>query len=233
MAERKHLVDCPNCQQKVIAEEHADDTPFPFLRKGPDQPTWRYILATCEICWHALVLRQLIMEDEEKHTKQIIEVLWPSPERVLSSTIPGRLRREHAEARACFRAKAFIATVVMVRRTLEGVCSDHEITKKPLYAALDEMKSRGLIEGRLLEWAQGLRVLGNDGAHFTGKRVSQADAEDALALAEAILDYLYVFSAQFDAFKERRRKKEDGQVEEAADDEEAQPDHGYSDEPPF
>lgn len=36
--------------------------------------------------------------------------------------------------------------------------------------------------------------------------MSQADAEDALALAEAILDYLYVFSAQFDAFKERRRK---------------------------
>jgi hypothetical protein len=66
------------------------------------------------------------------------------------------------------------------------------------------MRTIGLIEGRLLEWAQELRVLGNEGAHFTGERVARQDAQDALALAEAILDYLYVFSAQFFEFKNRR-----------------------------
>lgn len=95
----------------------------------------------------------------------------------------------------------------MVRRTLEGVCSAHEIKRKPLYAALDEMRSLGLIEGRLLEWAQELRVLGNDAAHFTGKTVSRDDAEDALTLAEALMDYLYVFSAQFEKFRARRNEQ--------------------------
>jgi hypothetical protein len=39
----------------------------------------------------------------------------------------------------------------MVRRTLEGVCSDHGITKKAQYAALDEMKSRGLWAGHSVD----------------------------------------------------------------------------------
>lgn len=66
------------------------------------------------------------------------------------------------------------------------------------------MQNDGLIEGRLLEWAEELRVLGNEGAHFTGRRVAREDAQDALALAEALLDYMYVFSAQFAEFKQRR-----------------------------
>ncbi len=95
----------------------------------------------------------------------------------------------------------------MVRRTLEGVCAENGIKKQPLIRALQEMKGGGLIEGRLLEWAEELRVLGNEGAHFTGRRVSREDAQDALALAEALLDYLYVFSAQFTEFKQRREAK--------------------------
>jgi hypothetical protein len=125
-------------------------------------------------------------------------------ERHLSDTVPESLRQEHSEARACFNAKAYTATVVMVRRTLEGVCADHGITRKPLYAALGEMKSTGLIEGRLLEWAQELRALGNDAAHFTGRSVSRQDAKDALSLAEALMDYMYVFTAQFEQFQARR-----------------------------
>ena len=96
----------------------------------------------------------------------------------------------------------------MVRRTIEGVCAENGIKERTLVKSLERMKESQLIDKRLLEWAQELRVLGNEGAHFTGNRVSRIDAEDALALAEAILDYLYVFNAQFNAFKERRAERE-------------------------
>jgi hypothetical protein len=66
------------------------------------------------------------------------------------------------------------------------------------------MKESDLIDGRLLEWAQALRILGNEGAHFTGRRVSRVDAEDALAFGAAILNYLYVFSEQFSGFMKCR-----------------------------
>jgi hypothetical protein len=67
---------------------------------------------------------------------------------------------------------------------------------------------RNVIDERLLEWADGLRVLGNVGAHFTDRAgVSKQDASDALELIEAMLDYVYVFSAKFEQFKARRDKK--------------------------
>jgi hypothetical protein len=89
------------------------------------------------------------------------------------------------------------------------VCAENGVRERTLVKSLEKMKESQLIDNRLLEWAQELRVLGNEGAHFTGNRVSRVDAEDALALAEAILDYLYVFNAQFKAFKERRKEREE------------------------
>lgn len=47
-------------------------------------------------------------------------------------------------------------------------------------------------------------MLGNQGAHYTGVQVSREDATDALALAEALLDYMYVFTSQYEKFKSRR-----------------------------
>ncbi|MEU1597670.1 DUF4145 domain-containing protein [Streptomyces sp. NPDC005708] len=94
----------------------------------------------------------------------------------------------------------------MVRRTLEGVCSEQGVSgangrSKPLVKMLEQLKNEGKIDGRLLEWAQELRVLGNQGAHFTGTGVSREDAADGLALVEALLDYLHVLAAQFTVFK--------------------------------
>ena len=67
-----------------------------------------------------------------------------------------------------------------------------------------KLNEQGVIEGRLLEWAQGLRVLGNIGAHYSDAMVGRQDAEDALELSEALLDYVYVLSAKFTQFKDRR-----------------------------
>jgi hypothetical protein len=198
-------VTCPNCHQRIkLTDEKGGYEPVPFGKPNfEDNYEWSYVFAECEICWQTLVIRRRINETGA-HRRGVFEILWPVLERNLSDTVPESLRQEHSEALACFNAKAYTATVVMVRRTLEGVCADHGITRKPLYAALDKMRSTGLIEGRLLEWAQGLRVLGNDAAHFTARPVSGQDAKDALSLAEALIDYMYVFTAQFEQFRARR-----------------------------
>jgi hypothetical protein len=201
----KYEITCPNCHQRIkLTDENHGYEPVPFGKpNSEDNYEWSYVFADCDICSQTLVIRRRI-DESTGHRKGVFEILWPVLERNLSDTVPESLRQEHSEARACFNAKAYTATVVMVRRTLEGVCADHGISRKPLYAALDEMKSNGLIEGRLLEWAQGLRVLGNDAAHFTGRQVSSQDAKDALSLAEALIDYMYVFTAQFVQFRARR-----------------------------
>lgn len=200
---RTYRTECPTCQQKVVATQEAVSDVSP----DKDFNILRHIIARCGICYQTLLLEQ----DEAIYSQMLFQgnakCLWPTPARSISETIPDSLRREHQEARSCFKATAYTATVVMVRRTLEGLCAQHGVTSKPLFTALGDMERRGLIEGRLLEWAQELRVLGNEAAHFTGAAVSRQDAADAVALAEALLDYLYVFSAQFEKFKQRRRKK--------------------------
>jgi hypothetical protein len=165
------------------------------------QSDQRTTLVSCDECGSALIFTQ---NDLGTDGFDAMERVWPGPLRRLSWEIPGALRDEHEEALQCFEANAYTAAVVMVRRTLEGVASVNGIKERNLMQSLAKMQDKGVLDPRLFEWSQALRVLGNEGAHFTGKKVSREDAADALALSEAILDYLYVLSAKFEEFKKRR-----------------------------
>jgi len=133
-------------------------------------------------------------------------IAYPAPRR-LSGDIPRRLRDQWEEARTCFEAKAYTAAVVMVRRTLEGACKENGITQRNLLKGLAELKDRELVDSTLAEWADALRVLGNQGAHYTGESITREDAEDALDFGEALLDHIYVFRKRFDSFMKRRDAK--------------------------
>lgn len=194
---------CPHCEKPTLATVESE-----AQGGGEHEPPYILELARCGTCGDPFLL---IEEDYGDGWDGDPAVAWPKQQRPLSIQIPEALRREHEEARQCFSSKAYTATAVMVRRTLEGVCFDQGMSgagdrPKPLFKMLEQMKDEGKIDGRLFEWAQALRVLGNQGAHFTGTSVSREDAADGLALAEALLDYLYVLSAQFNAFKARRAK---------------------------
>ena len=164
-------------------------------------PAAEYVLIQCDRCGVPSVqVREDYgrgFEDDEP------EIVFPAPRR-LSRNIPRPLRRDWEEARTCFDAKAYTATAVMVRRTLEGTCKENGIGGKSLYKGLADLKDRGLIDGPLADWADALRVLGNQGAHYTVETVTREDAADALDFAEALLDHVYVFRKRFDDFMSRR-----------------------------
>ncbi|MBW8487672.1 DUF4145 domain-containing protein [Actinomadura sp. PM05-2] len=112
--------------------------------------------------------------------------------------------RELADARTCYNARAYTATVVMVRRTLEAFCAIEGYDDQPLYTSLRALEEDGRLSPMFCKWAHSLRVLGNEGAHFTGKPVKRADASAALELARALLEYRYVLEAQYEKFAQRR-----------------------------
>ncbi|MCW2876068.1 MAG: aminoacyl-tRNA deacylase [Sphaerisporangium sp.] len=143
-------------------------------------------------------------EDAGERPPRPARVLWPGEGGAEGEEVPEHLRVELRDAKACLRAGAYPSAVVMVRRLLEGVCADHGVTVTPLSQALRELRRRGLIEGRLLVWAEELRLVGNEAAHIRAGRISAEDARDAVALAEALLDYLYVFTPKYRDFRKRR-----------------------------
>lgn len=159
---------------------------------------WR--LVQCTSCWHPSVQAR---EDYGRGFEDDDPVIvFPAPQRI-SPSVPRPLRREWEEARSCLDAKAYTACGVMVRRTLEGTCKDQGVKAKTLARGLRELRDKGLIDGILAEWADALRILGNQSAHFTGKEISRQDAEDSLAFAEALLDHLYVLRKRFAEFQKR------------------------------
>lgn len=191
-------IACTSCDEKVTASVRGS-----YLNEEYEVEV---LLLECQECHNAsLHLSEFVPDPStNSYRSSITRRLWPNPPRELSDAVPLDLRREYGQARICFEARAYTAAAVMVRRTLEGVCIENGIDDKPLVRGLQKMRSDGLIDEKLFEWAQALRVLGNEGAHYSKKQVSQEDAQDALELAEALLDYLYVLTAKFRQFQQRR-----------------------------
>jgi len=63
----------------------------------------------------------------------------------------------------------------------------NNVTERILAKGLEKLQESKLIDGTIADWANALRILGNEGAHYTGRHVRRNDAEDAFAFAEALL----------------------------------------------
>jgi Domain of unknown function (DUF4145) len=98
--------------------------------------------------------------------------------------------------------------------TLEGACQLSGAKKATLHDMLQDMKKMGKIDNRLWEWAKSLKDVRNSASHFNYEKVARQDADDCLAFNEALLDYLYVLTARFEAME--RRRAEDKQSAEKA-----------------
>ncbi|MFE1988281.1 DUF4145 domain-containing protein [Streptomyces mirabilis] len=205
MSEEPVVIQCHICDRPTLATLRGSWNIIP--EGDEDFDPIGYLLVSCDRCRSAQLLEQ---EADHGQDGDLLERIWPEDAngKSLSSSIPHAVSREMREAHACFKAKLYTATAVMVRRTLEGMCADQGVDRKrPLFKGLEELRDAGKIEGRLFDWAQALRVIGNQGAHFSTESVGREDAEDSLALAEAILDYIYVFTAKYEEFQKRRAVK--------------------------
>jgi hypothetical protein len=191
---------CPHCDQPVKADIRGTVSWNGFLpgKHEPEGPPEEYRLLQCGHC------HQPILQGGEDFAGEGVDfvVVYP-PRRQLSWAIPPPLRRAWEEAQACHGAKAYTACAVMARRVVEGVCIENGVKMRSLAQGMRDLRDRGVIDGTLAEWADGLRLLGNMGAHYTADTVSRQDAEDGLAFAEALLDYLYVLKKRFADMQQR------------------------------
>jgi hypothetical protein len=130
--------------------------------------------------------------------------LHPAPAPAVSPLVPLAIRREIEEARSCLNHGLFTAAAVMAGRAVEGIAKTYDVKNKTLHGSLQELGQRKILDGRFLEWANHLRVVRNEAAHFTGSQVTKDDAGDMVALVEAIVTYVFVFTRRFDEFSERR-----------------------------
>ncbi|MBK3746649.1 DUF4145 domain-containing protein [Pseudomonas balearica] len=131
-------------------------------------------------------------------------VVFPQGDIRVNPSAPVEIRAAFQEACTCYRTRAYTASAIMCRKTLEGTCAAHGVEERNLSASLKKMKELTLIDDRLFEWSDALRVVGNEAAHGVNVAISQADAKDAIEFTNAILDYLFSYRDRFEQFKKRR-----------------------------
>jgi len=132
--------------------------------------------------------------------------LFPPSDLRVNPNAPIEIQKAFEEACACYRTQAFTAAAIMCRKTLEGVCAAHGVSDRTLVGSRKKMKESGLIDERLFEWSDALRLAGNEAAHGVSVSIGQTDAKDILEFTNAILDYLFSFRDRFEQFLQRRTK---------------------------
>jgi len=196
------ILECSHCEAVVDATEIATYKYEDHWDKDEAVP-WntRVILVGCPRCSEPMLAYQT---DEGGWTDPVR--IFPPREPDLHRSVPKPIRQAFAEARICFRAKAFTAAAIMCRKTLEGICSEHGVKSGTLAAELRKLKEKGVIENRLFEWAEALRTIGNEAAHGVELVVSRQDASDTLEFTEALIQYVFTYRDKFEEFKMRRAK---------------------------
>jgi hypothetical protein len=190
------LVECEYCEAIVDAEVIASYEDREDKSEGMEG---KYSFLKCPRCRRPFILLQV---DDGAGWDEPIR-LYPPREMGISPAIPKSISLVYEEARTCFRAKAYTATAIMCRKTLEGIAEELKITARNLASALKEMKDKGIIESRLYEWADALRISGNEAAHGVGTTISPQDAKDVLEFTNALLEYVFTFQDRFEWFKKR------------------------------
>lgn len=191
------LTQCTRCNATVDAEIHCSHDTRDEETGIPE----RYSFGSCPSCNAPLLLFQ---NDWGDGRWDVPSRVYPPRNDILGWNIPKPIANAFAESVRCFSSKAYTASAIMCRKTLEGVCENHQAKGPNLQKRLDALKELGFIDGRLYEWANELRIVGNEAAHDVYVEVSADDARDTQEFTRALLEYAYTFRHRFDEFKKRR-----------------------------
>ena len=132
--------------------------------------------------------------------------MYPRNSDPLPPEIPPLVRRTYDSALSCFETGNYEPSVIMSRKTLEGLCRVLGEDDGTLEKRLRHLRDAGTIEPKLYDWANQLRLVGNDAAHDLDLVFSSEDARDCLEFLKAILLYVFALNERFQQFRNRRKK---------------------------
>lgn len=176
----------------------------------PGDPPARRLYGHCVRCWAPAIVDE---EMESEHGESVWvnqRQLFPATDPSIPSIAfkaPRQVEVSLREARLTAAAGAWLATGVMIRRTLEAMARDFKPDAKTLFDGLKAMRAQGVISDELLEWGDHLRFIGNLSAHPTEESVTREDASDAMEFLDAILEIIYDLRPKFQAMKLRRPER--------------------------
>ncbi len=124
--------------------------------------------------------------------------------------IPAKILNAFEESIKCHSNSCFIASAIMIRKTLEEICFDRGATGKNLKDRLKDLGTKILIPKELIGGMDDLRLLGNDAAHIeatTFSEIGKEEIEISINFAKEILKAVYQYEYLLDKLRKLKEKK--------------------------
>jgi hypothetical protein len=83
-----------------------------------------------------------------------------------ATNIPATVQGAFEEAIKCHAQSCFVASAIMVRKTLEELCRDRGAAGGNLKERIKALGTKAVLPQELLDGLDDLRLLGNDAAHI-------------------------------------------------------------------
>lgn len=167
-----------------------------------------YELAVCPGCGSPFLFMGEYAEVPGDFSRFLGErLLYPVGNTVPGRGVPESVARVHHEAVRCYESELYESCVVMCRKCIEAVCHELGVAKGTLQGRLQALKKQQQIDGKLILWADELRITGNIAAHDLDAQIDKSDAEDALHFVKAVIMYVFSLSKRYEEFKRRRASK--------------------------
>jgi hypothetical protein len=192
------LTECRACETVVSAEALARYSAV----QDNLRTTERITFARCPRCNSPLLIGEELYANDggREHWSEPYR-LHPPRDDLFHHRLPHAVEAAHKEAYDCLRARAYGAALLMCARTIEAACAEHGAHGSNIIAAIGELKSQGVVETRLAEWAEALPFLDRPAD------ATRDDARDALEFTDAFLTYLYSYRHRMLQFRARRSSK--------------------------
>lgn len=115
-----------------------------------------------------------------------------------ATNVPVAVQNAFEEAIKCHAQHCFVASAIMVRKTLEELCKDRSATGATLKERIKALGTKVVLPEELLQGLDDLRLLGNDAAHIESneyEKVGQEEVEVGFEFAKEVLKAVYQYSA--------------------------------------
>ncbi|MHB1033633.1 MAG: DUF4145 domain-containing protein [Pirellulales bacterium] len=208
---------CPTCnilvEAKVIARgfgEYRTEATNPLDEVDAEYHGDHYSVALCRRCNGPFLVREACFGVPGEFATVTDEaVLYPASAEHTLEGLPESIGRSVAQAHRSYLTSSYDACALMCRRALEALCQILSANGKDLARRLEDLKAQGRVDARLLEWAHGVRLVGNEAAHDVETAVAAEDARDILEFTQALLMYVFTLDAKFRSFEARRKGRTD------------------------
>ncbi len=124
--------------------------------------------------------------------------------------LPERVLGVFDEAVRCHASACYMASALMLRKTLEEICLDREAKGANLKQRISALGAKIIIPKELLEAMDELRLLGNDAAHIESQafnNVSNTEVEVGVEFTKEILKAVYQYEHLLTRFRLLKKKE--------------------------